>query len=93
VLDSVFAFSRKRVPDGVLDLCLPYAIGEDGIEQHALGLVLISTEGSLYTHGDPSVIRQDRAVTPMRASRNATSLNEAGEAKTESSRTRPGQRS
>jgi hypothetical protein len=37
------------------------------------------TEGAC-ANTDPSVIRQDRAVTPMRASCDATSLNEAGEA-------------
>jgi hypothetical protein len=43
--------------------------------------LMLETEGSRGVDTDPSVTRQDRAVTPMRASCDDTSLNEAGEAK------------
>jgi hypothetical protein len=60
--------SRICVWDGVLELFLPHSWGR--WLEHSF--FVRETEGSLYTHGDPSVIRQDRA--------DATSLNEAGEA-------------
>ncbi len=47
--------------------CLPCEVGHGStqcclwIEHHALGVVMLETEGAPLTHGDPSVIRQNRA--------------------------------
>jgi hypothetical protein len=43
---------------------------------------MLETEGSWCVYTDPSVIRQDRAVTPMRASHNDTSPTSQGRQKT-----------
>ncbi len=54
--------SRERVYNGVLELCLPYAIGEVASARSWL-----MTEGSVY--GDPSVSSLDepdaRATSPI----------------------------
>jgi hypothetical protein len=51
VLHSVSCPSKIRVLDGVLCFCLPYFIGEVSFAKTGR-----MTEGSLYTHGDPSVL-------------------------------------
>jgi hypothetical protein len=48
----IFSRLKNTVLDGVLDVCLPYEIGEV-----AFARCWRMTEGSLYVRGDPSVSR------------------------------------
>jgi hypothetical protein len=50
VPDARIRISRNTVLNGVLELCLPCEVGEV-----AFARSWRMTEGSLYTHGDPSV--------------------------------------